>query len=66
MPHLQGALEYLETDEPMTCAICYKTFPSKTRCVKGHYVCDECHTAGLDSIIGAALSVRSTFIKIGE
>lgn len=55
----KAPLEYLETDEPMTCAICYKTFPSKTRCVKGHYVCDECHTAGLDSIIGVCLSETS-------
>lgn len=52
-------LEYLEADEPMTCAICAKTFPSKTRCVKGHYVCDECHTAGLDSVIGVCLEETS-------
>ncbi len=26
-------LEYLETDEPMECAICHKKENSKTRCV---------------------------------
>ena len=28
---------------------------SKTRCVEGHYVCNECHTAGMDTIIGLCL-----------
>ena len=55
----KAPLEYLDHDEPMTCAICHKTFPSKARCVKGHYVCDECHTAGLDSIVGACLGEAS-------
>ena len=45
-------LEYLEKDTQMECAICHKIENSKTRCVNGHYVCNECHTQGLDSIIG--------------
>jgi len=52
-------LEYLEADEPMECVICHKQEASKTRCVEGHYVCNECHTAGLDSIIGVCLNETS-------
>ena len=52
-------LEYLETDELMECAVCHKKENSKTRCVNGHYVCNECHTAGLDTIIGLCLSETS-------
>ena len=37
-------LEYLEKDELMECAICHKKESSKTRCINGHYVCNECHT----------------------
>ena len=52
-------LEYLEEDALMECAVCHKKEPSKTRCVRGHYVCSECHTAGLDSIVGLCLSETS-------
>lgn len=52
-------LEYLETDEMMECSICHKQENSKTKCVKGHYVCNECHTAGMDSIIGLCLKETS-------
>ena len=52
-------LEYLTQDEVMECAICGKTEPSKTRCVNGHYVCSECHTRGMDSILGLCLSEPS-------
>ena len=48
-------LEYLEEDILMECAICHKQENSKTRCVKGHYVCNECHTQGIDTIIGLCL-----------
>ena len=34
-------LEYLEHDEIMECALCHKKELSKTRCVGGHYVCDD-------------------------
>jgi len=51
-------LEYLETDIPMECEICHKKENSKTRCVNGHYVCNACHTQGLDTIIG--LCTRET------
>ena len=43
----------------MECAICHKKELSKTRCVNGHYVCNECHTKGIDSIFGVCLSETS-------
>ena len=47
----KAPLEYLEKDELMECVICHKKELSKTKCVKGHYVCNDCHTKGMDSII---------------
>ena len=55
----KAPLEYLETDEIMECAICHKKEKSKTRCVNGHYVCNECHTAGMDVIISLCLEEKS-------
>ena len=52
----KAPLIYLETDEEMRCAICGKRFLSKTRCVNGHFVCNECHMAGLDAIVSICLS----------
>ena len=52
-------LEYLDTDEMMECAVCHKKENSKTRCVNGHYVCNACHTEGLDSLIGLCLGSTS-------
>ena len=45
-------LEYIELAEMMECSVCHKKEGSKTRCVNGHYVCNECHSRGMDSIIG--------------
>lgn len=55
----KAPLEYLEEDVEMECAICHKKENSKTRCVNGHYVCSECHTKGMDSIIGVCLNEES-------
>lgn len=55
----QSPLEYLEADERMECAICHKKENSKARCVEGHYVCNECHTAGLDVMIGMCMKESS-------
>lgn len=55
----QAPLEYLCNDEVMVCAICHRKENSKTRCVGGHYVCNDCHTAGMDSIVGMCLNERS-------
>ena len=52
-------LEYLDADTPMECAICHKTENSKTRCVNGHYVCNDCHRKGMDVIIGLCLKETS-------
>ncbi len=43
-------LEYLTEDVRMECAICHKTEMSKTRCINGHYVCNQCHLQGADRI----------------
>lgn len=60
-------LEYLEKDTQMECAICHKTEKSKTRCVNGHYVCNECHTSGMDSMIRLCLEETSKDpIKIAD
>jgi len=55
----KAPLEYLGEEVEMECAICHKKVNSKTRCVKGHYVCDECHTSGMDSVIGVCLEETS-------
>ena len=52
-------LEYLERDVLMECAVCHKKENSKTACVNGHYVCNDCHTQGLDSIIAVCLRESS-------
>lgn len=55
----QAPLEYLETGILMECEFCHRQEMSKTRCVNGHYICDECHTRGLDSVIGYCLKETS-------
>ena len=55
----KAPLEYLDSDVLMECEICHKKENSKTRCVNGHYVCNDCHTKGLDSIIGLCLAETS-------
>lgn len=55
----KAPLEYLESDVLMECEICHKRENSKARCVNGHYVCSECHTKGLDSIIGLCIQETS-------
>ena len=52
-------LEYLNEDTEMECYICHKKELSKTRCVNGHYVCNECHIQGIDSFFGVCLSETS-------
>lgn len=55
----KAPLEYLEKDELMECVFCHKKELSKTKCVKGHYVCNDCHTKGMDSIIEICLKEKS-------
>ena len=52
-------LRYLESDVLMECSVCHKKELSRTECVNGHYVCDECHTEGLDSIVGLCMNEMS-------
>lgn len=51
----KAPLEYLAADEEMECDLCRRRENSKTRCVNGHYVCNECHTQGMDAVIGICL-----------
>ncbi len=55
----KAPLEYLESDEMMECEICHKRQYSKTRCINGHFVCDECHASGLDEMVSICLSSKS-------
>lgn len=55
----KAPLEYLTEDVTMECALCHKTERSKTRCIHGHYVCNDCHTQGIDSIFGVCLTEQS-------
>ena len=52
-------LRYLVRDQVMECAVCHRREASKTLCVNGHYVCNDCHTQGMDSIFGLCLSEGS-------
>ena len=52
-------LIYSENDKLMECAVCHKKESSKTACENGHYVCNECHTSGMDSIVGVCLAEKS-------
>ena len=55
----KAPLLYLQDDIEMECVICHKRELSKTQCVNGHYVCNECHTKGIDGIFGICLSETS-------
>jgi hypothetical protein len=55
----KSALEYLKEDVLMECEFCHKSKMSKTRCVNGHYVCDDCHMKGLDRLIAICLEEKS-------
>lgn len=52
-------LEYFAKEKEMECALCHKKENSKTACENKHFVCNECHTKGIDSIIAVCLSEKS-------
>lgn len=52
-------LIYTENDVMAECAVCHKKESSKTICKNGHYVCDECHTNGIDAIVAVCLTENS-------
>ena len=55
----KAPLEYLKEDIEMECELCHKKEKSKTRCINGHYVCNECHMQGIDSMIGICMGETS-------
>lgn len=55
----KAPLEYLSEGIEMECSLCHKKEISAARCIHGHYVCDECHTGGIDRIIGTCLNETS-------
>ena len=55
----KAPLEYLNEDVEMECELCHKKENSKTRCVNGHYVCNECHMQGIDSLVGMCIEETS-------
>ncbi len=52
-------LEYLDREVKMECSICGNEFMSKTKCSKGHFVCDSCHMKGADRIVSICLAEDS-------
>lgn len=55
----KAPLVYLQKDELMECVLCHKRENSKTKCVNGHYICNECHTEGMDAVIGICMEEQS-------
>ena len=55
----KAPLEYLQEDMEMECELCHKKEKSKTRCIHGHYVCNECHMQGIDSLVGLCMEETS-------
>lgn len=53
-------IEYLQKDEKMECILCHKTENSKTRCKKGHYICNECHMGEINTILDICLNEDSS------
>jgi len=51
-------LVYLEQDEMMECFVCHAKENSKTKCVDGHYICNKCHTNGIDGIVAVCLASK--------
>lgn len=52
-------LHYLDHAETMECVVCKKHFVADVCCTQGHYVCDSCHTSGVDAIVNICLHHES-------
>ncbi len=52
-------LIYRGQETVMECVLCHKKENSRAACEQGHYVCDSCHTQGMDRIIGVCLAQTS-------
>lgn len=55
----KATLKYNTDEKPMKCVLCSKIENSNTSCINGHYVCNECHTKGIDQIINICLNEKS-------
>ncbi|MCQ2752422.1 MAG: DUF5714 domain-containing protein [Coriobacteriales bacterium] len=54
-----SVLRYFENDTLMTCEFCKKTELSKIQCINGHYVCNECHTKDVGTIVEICIDEKS-------
>lgn len=54
-----SGLKYSDSGREMECAVCHKKEAGKTACENGHYVCNECHTSGIGTIIGICLKSKT-------
>jgi hypothetical protein len=52
-------LGYLKAGISSECEIRHKKENGKTRGIHGRYVCNDCHTKGLDGIIGVCMAETS-------
>ncbi len=52
-------LTYFENEVQGECALCHKKESTKALCKNGHYVCNDCHTSGVDTIIAVCLNETS-------
>ena len=48
-------LVYAAESRMRVCALCKKSFSSNAACEDGHFVCDACHTGGMDAAFGLLL-----------
>lgn len=55
----KAPIEYIEAEEQMECFMCHKVEGSKCRCVNGHFVCNECHSKGMDRFFNVCLNHES-------
>jgi predicted RNA-binding Zn-ribbon protein involved in translation (DUF1610 family) len=52
-------LVYTNEAKEMECAVCGKKALSEASCVDGHFVCDDCHSSGVDLIKVICLNSKS-------
>lgn len=51
-------LVYFGRTESRVCSICGKEKPADAACEAGHFVCDDCHSAGAEAAIALLLNSR--------
>lgn len=52
-------LVYLDHAQKMECVFCHRSFVADVCCENGHYICDDCHTSGVDAIVAICLNSKS-------